>query len=223
MPSPSIIPDSTLAAISSLLQETAKTPKPLTVEQLLIRERNVLRTMLRNGHSHDDIALVFVHNQLTVSGQTVEAVLARLGKKKGVKTKQGDTLAEEALTVSHDAAGAIAAEWKRLSTIRKGLTRQELVAAMQDDIQAALEVGYTYADIAALLTTKGIKIAASSLQRYHRVAKQPANASESPKALNTKPSGDESETQTAQPPSSRPAPSRFKSPTNLLDEEFIND
>ncbi|NEQ47548.1 MAG: hypothetical protein F6K00_29995 [Leptolyngbya sp. SIOISBB] len=174
MKSQSLIADTTKTTLAALLRETAQTRKPLTAQQLVTRERGVLRAMLKNGHSHDDIATVLHQEQLTVSGETIAVILAKTSKKKAAKTKQPDISAEATLTITHDQAERITAEWTRLSTVRKGFTRQELVLAMQAEIDAALDAGYTFADIAALLATKGVTIAPSSLQRYHRAGKQPA-------------------------------------------------
>ena len=206
-----LIADATKTALSSLLAETAKTPKPLTVEQLVMRERSALRAMLRNGHSHDDAAAVFTAHQLTVSGETIAAILAKAGKKKIVKSKQPDLSVEASLTISYEQVEAIAAEWTRLSTIRKGFTRQELVVAMRAEIEAALKAGYTFADIAALLETKGVKIAPSSLQRYHRVGKRQG--------------AEETATDKTQSHSPSPA-SRLQRPSDepsMLDEAFGDD
>jgi hypothetical protein len=204
------IADATKTALASLLTETAKTPKPLTVEQLILRERSALRAMFKNGHSHDDAVAVFAAHDLTVSGETITAIIAKAGKKKAAKGKQPDLSAEASLSISHEQAAEIAAEWTRLSTIRKGFTRQELVVAMQAEIDAALEAGYTFADLAALLETKGVTIAPSSLQRYHRIGKRQE--------------ADETVTEEApSPPSPTPRLPRPSNAPNLLDEAFGDD
>lgn len=206
-----LIADATKTALASLLTETAKTPKPLTVEELVKRECSALRAMRKNGHSHNDAAAVFTAHRLSVSGETITAILTKAGKKKTAKGKQSDLSAEASLTVSHKQAEAIAAEWTRLSTVRKGFTRQELVVAMRSEIDAALEAGYTFADIAVLLETKGVKIAPSSLQRYHRAGKrQGADETVITEAQSS------SSSSTSRLPRSSDEP-------NLLDEAFGDD
>ncbi|MEO0373013.1 MAG: hypothetical protein AAF329_00010 [Cyanobacteria bacterium P01_A01_bin.17] len=171
-PSNPFISEATKTTLAARLQETAQTPKPLTVEQLIIRNKPVLHKMLKNGHSHADMAAVLTTCGITVSGTTIEVLLNKGSKKKAVKDRTKEAQAEAALTVTTRQAEAVIAEWAHLATIRKGLTKQELVIAISTDIDAALAAGYTYEDIAVLMTEQGITIAASSLQKYHRAAKR---------------------------------------------------
>lgn len=209
-----LISEDIKSALSSLLTETAKTPKPLTVQELITQNRQTLSKMLKNGHSHGDIAVVFRAHNLTVNVDTVKTLLTAGNKKKATKDKAPALPAEATLTISHEQADAITAEWQRLAEIRRGFTKQELVAAMTAEIEAALESGYTFADIAELLKKKGVTIAPSSLQKYHRKAKR----------------GDEPEpitaTEDATQPVTKPPTSSLPQLTNadaLFDEEFANE
>lgn len=179
-PSNALISEVTKDTLRSLLRETAKTPKPITVEQLVSQNRLVIQKMLKNGHSHDDVADVLHLHELSIPGSVITALLSKASKKKGSKDKPREKPAEAELTVNQKQAAAITAEWERLAMVRKGFTKQELIMAMQDDINAALAAGYTFADLAALLTKNGVSIAASSLQKYHRSSQQTDKPEKSP-------------------------------------------
>lgn len=163
-----LISETVKTALCSLLTETAKTPKPPTVAQLVTKNRAIIRKVLKNGHSPDEIAAVFTPHGLTVSGTTITALLAKAAKKKAAKDKAKVNETEAALTVTAEQADAICSEWTRLAEIRKTLTKPELVAAMKTEIDAMLAASYTFEDIAALFATKGVVIAAGSLKKYHR-------------------------------------------------------
>ena len=185
-----LISDTTKNDLATLLAETAKKPKPLTVAQLVKRHKTVLGKMLKNGHSHDDIVAVLATEGITFPTDALITLLTPAPKKKRGRPKVKEQNAAESngsaaqanngeqdskqdsslQTVTQAQANTIAAAWKHLSTIRKGLTKQELVAGMIAEIDAALEAGYDYDDLASLMLQKGIKIAASSLQKYHRLA-----------------------------------------------------
>lgn len=64
---------------------------------------------------------------------------------------------------------------------KEDLSLKESVVQMQDQIKAALAKGYSYDDIAKLLSDKGIKISALTLKNYVPSGKRQAN-----KTSNTK-------------------------------------
>ena len=168
--SASLISETTKKTLSELLSRTARTPKPITIKQLVIDHRAILRKMLKNGHSTAAITAVLATHNLTVAESTIEAVLASTSKKKGSKAKE--LPADAAQTVNQTQTDAIITEWTRLSAIRNGFLKRELVAAMGDEIDAALKAGYDYADITQLMSSKGVTIAAGSLKKYHRGAQR---------------------------------------------------
>ena len=176
--SPTLISDTTKHTLAELLKQKAKSPKPLTVGQLIGQQKATIRKMYGNGHSWDAITAVLGEHNLTVSTQTVEALLAR--KKKGDKNKEISKVqtAEAEQIVSQAQFESIIAEWERLSHVRVGFTKQELVAAMSEEISAALAAGYLYSDLVPILEIKGVKIAVGSLRKYHRAAlnRQPINS-----------------------------------------------
>ncbi len=49
---------------------------------------------------------------------------------------------------------------------KENLSLKEAVAALKDTITAALERGYSYEEVAAMLSEQGVKISASSLKSY---------------------------------------------------------
>ena len=154
-----------------MLQDTAKTPKPVTVEKLINDHRATLNMLVNNGHSHDDIAAVLVAQGIQVPGSAIATLLTSSRKKKTAKDRQKPK--EASLTVTAEQATAVIQEWQRLSEIRKGFTKQELVATISSEIDQALTAGYGYDDIATMMSDKGLIIAASTLRKYHRAAKQP--------------------------------------------------
>lgn len=213
-----LISNTTKDTLAALLAETAQKPKPLTVKQLVTRNKAFLTRMLKNGHSHDDIIAVLANEGISLAKDALTSLLKPSQKKRGrpkgrAKEKPQETSSEhqsdhtqvlEEVTLSQEQAARITAEWHRLSTLRKGLTKQELVAAMHTEINAALEAGYTFADIADLMQHQGIKIAATSLQKYHR----------NPPAATASPSISQQPLETA-PTSATPSPAST-SPTGPL-------
>lgn len=189
----------------------AETPKPLTVRQLLVQNKTVLRSMLKNGHSCADVATVCTEHNVQVSNTTVKNIIIKPRKKNTVKEKENKAIKEQAdalLPVSQEQASAIIAEWTRLSTVRKGLTKQALVIAMKPDIDTALEAGYSYDDIAGLMAHNGVTIAVGSLKKYHRQSLK----------LNDEP---DTEPQSEAPPRSRLP--QLNNATSVMDEEFYDD
>lgn len=166
-----LIPEATKNTLSLMLQDTAKKTKPVTVEKLINDHKATLNTLVNNGHSHDDIATILVTQGIQVPGSAIATLLTSSRKKKAAKDKQKPK--EANLTVTAEQATAVIQEWQRLSEIRKGFTKQELVAAISDEIDQALSAGYDYDDIATMMIDKGLTIAASTLRKYHRAAKQP--------------------------------------------------
>ena len=164
-----LISEATKNSLTALIAEKAQTPKPLTTRQLIVQNKVVLRKMLKNGHSCSTIAGVLVEHGLTVSFETIEEIFPRK-RKKGEKNKELSkaAAAEAELTVTQAQAESVIAEWNRLSEVRVGFTKQELVAELAPEIDAALKAGYTYEAVAQMLTIKGVKIATGSLRKYHR-------------------------------------------------------
>ncbi|HEX7630946.1 MAG TPA: hypothetical protein VF388_02335 [Lacunisphaera sp.] len=77
--------------------------------------------------------------------------------------------AKKAQIITTEKLAALKAELEALPE-RKQQTKRTIVDEMSDEIAAAVDRGYTYAQIADMLRTKGVKIAAGTLQRYMRQA-----------------------------------------------------
>ncbi|NJP12183.1 MAG: hypothetical protein HC866_24210 [Leptolyngbyaceae cyanobacterium RU_5_1] len=78
---------------------------------------------------------------------------------------------------------------------KENMSLREAVEQMQDSIRAALAKGYSYDDLAKMLTDKGIKISALTLKNYapsgkRQAAKAAAKTAEKTKAKRTRKSVD---------------------------------
>lgn len=58
------------------------------------------------------------------------------------------------------------------STTRETYSLQEIVAILQEDIKVALDRGYSYREIAAMLADKEIVISAAALRRYLKLSRK---------------------------------------------------
>lgn len=77
--------------------------------------------------------------------------------------------AKKAQIITTEKLAALKAELEALPE-RTQQTKRTVVEEMREEIAAAVDRGYTYAQIAEMLRTKGVKIAAGTLQRYMRQA-----------------------------------------------------
>ena len=168
-----LISHQTKDTLGDMLRETAKTPKPPTLAQLLSRAKPSLRKMLKNGHSYEDIAVLFRARGVETTSETIEALHGSGRRKKGQKGKSKDPPAAADLLIPPAAAEAILRDLAQQADIRRGFTKQELVAEIGPEIAAAIAAGYSYDDIAARMTENGLSITGSTLRKYHQVSKRP--------------------------------------------------
>jgi hypothetical protein len=82
------------------------------------------------------------------------------------------------LDVDDDRVGSILQVIQQLP--RKGYSLKMLVNDMRSDIQQALDRGYSYPELAAILTKQGIKIAPRTLRAYVKQGKAKAKPKPTP-------------------------------------------
>ena len=63
---------------------------------------------------------------------------------------------------------AIALALKEQAEIRKGLTKEELVAQLREPIEKMLAAHYTYSDISAVMADCGVQISPATIKSYYR-------------------------------------------------------
>jgi len=88
----------------------------------------------------------------------------------GTISKQSKVVGVKTTAISH----AIALLQDLPEKPKEELSLKEAVSQMQTEIRGALAKGYTYSDIATVLTGKGIKISALTLKNYVPVGKRAA-------------------------------------------------
>jgi ABC-type sugar transport system substrate-binding protein len=69
----------------------------------------------------------------------------------------------------------------------KGYSLKMLIADMRSEIQQALDRGYSYPEMAAILTQQGIKIAPRTLRAYLKTGKGKPKSQHSPDIIPTTP------------------------------------
>ena len=77
--------------------------------------------------------------------------------------------AKKVRIITTEKLAALKAELEALPDITQR-TKRTVVEEMREEIAAAVDRGYTYAQIADMLGRKGVQIAAGTLQRYMRQA-----------------------------------------------------
>ncbi|MEM6251300.1 MAG: hypothetical protein AAF821_00115 [Cyanobacteria bacterium P01_D01_bin.156] len=160
------------AQLVAALQEWSNIPEQKTVADLLDAVRRPIAQMIGNGVSYDDIAAELVEFEITVTADAIAAYVLP-AKGKGSKRNRKSAPPELHSAISNDVFEKVVARIKELAKQKRGLTRAEFVAANYQVIELCLAAGKSYPKIAAFLDTRqGIKVAASTLAKYHRKAKQ---------------------------------------------------
>ena len=72
-----LVSSETQAKIKQMLQQKAKTPRPLTVEDALQKIRPSVRKMLRKGHSFEDVNIALSEQTINLLLVAIEAFYAR--------------------------------------------------------------------------------------------------------------------------------------------------
>ncbi len=154
--------------IAKLLLEKASTPRPLTLPELLRIVKPSITKMLRNGHTYSDVVDLLAFHEVTTTAEVVEAYHTGVKKVKGSKGKGKVESASCEIQIDAHSAEAIALALKEQAEIRKGLTKEELVAQLREPIEKMLAAHYTYSDISAVMADCGVQISPATIKSYYR-------------------------------------------------------
>ena len=154
--------------IAKALLEKASTPRPLTLPELLRLVKPSITKMLRNGHTYSDVVDLLAFHQVTTTAEVVEAYHTGVKKVKGSKGKGKVDSASCEIQIDAHSAEAIALALKEQAEIRKGLTKEELVAQLREPIEKMLAAHYTYSDISAVMADCGVQISPATIKSYYK-------------------------------------------------------
>ncbi len=154
--------------IAKALLEKASTPRPLTLPELLRLVKPSITKMLRNGHTYSDVVDLLAFHQVTTTAEVVEAYHTGVKKVKGSKGKGKVESASCEIQIDAHSAEAIALALKEQAEIRKGLTKEELVAQLREPIEKMLAAHYTYSDISAVMADCGVQISPATIKSYYK-------------------------------------------------------
>lgn len=156
--------------IARLLKSKASTPRPLTLSELLDKVKFSVSKMFKNGHSIADVVQLLSEYQVVVTESALSAYFSGANKVKGSKGKgkEKDSSELASVVIEADRAEVIIKAFAERSSIRKGLTREELVAQLREPIANMLAAGYTYSDIAAVMAEMDIHISPATIKRYYQ-------------------------------------------------------
>ena len=219
-----LVSSETQAKIKQLLQQKAKTPCPLTVEDVLKKIRPSVRKMLRKGHSLEDVNSALTECNLNLPLAVIKTVYApQKGAEKGNRKSQkrlSQELPALADPISQKQLDEIVTCFQQLAQTRKGKTLQELVASLVAEIDEDLQAGWDYEDIAQWLADDfNVKIAVSSLKRYHTDSKRKAKPVAQP---SSKPAGEPKPAVSDQRPAAK-HPRRLQEPSAALKTTFAGE
>ncbi len=154
--------------IAKALLEKASTPRPLTLPELLRLVKPSITKMLRNGHTYSDVVDVLAFHEVTTTAEVVEAYHTGVKKVKGSKGKGKVESASCEIQIDAHSAEAIIEAFKKQAEIRKGLTKEELVAQLREPIEKMLAAHYTYSDISAVMADCGVQISPATIKSYYK-------------------------------------------------------
>ena len=165
-------PDAALS-LAQLLLEKSKERKPFTLSELLNRAKPSISKMLKNGHTYDDVAAVMAEFDIDLAPTEIEALLMGTKKVRGkAKGKAKESGKEEELVIEAEQAEEIFTAFEEKASIRKGLTKEELVEQLQEPIEKMLVAGYSYEDVAAVMADSGVQISGATIKSYYQGAKK---------------------------------------------------
>ena len=172
-----LISQETQEKIKQLLQQKAKTPRPLAAADALKKIRSFVSRMLKKGHSFEDVRTALAEQNLNLSFEVIKAfyTLPKGGEKSKRKSRKhsNEKIPALAQPISQEQLEAIVAAFQQLAQTRKGRTLQELVSTLEQEIDEDLNAGWDYDDIVQWLEDDfNVKIAASTLKRYHKDTKR---------------------------------------------------
>lgn len=160
----------TCEKLQRFLKDRAKHKRPPSVEDILMGIRPSVNRMLKRGFDYQDIVSALSEHNVSVDVAIIETFYAPTKRKS--KSKPRRKILELQQPVSRDQLETVVARFAELAKGRKGLTLQELVAALSDAIAEDLEAGWRYEDIADWIQADfGIEIAPGTLKRYHSAVK----------------------------------------------------
>ena len=164
-------PDAVELIAQSLL-EKASTPRPLTLPELLRKVKPSISKMLRNGHSYSDVVRILEEHDVETTETVVEAYYSGVKKVKGGKGKSKEISAEAEVIIDAKTAEAIVEAFESQASIRKGLTKEELVIQLREPIEKMLAAHYTYEDISKVMESCGVQISPATLKSYYQGKKR---------------------------------------------------
>jgi hypothetical protein len=169
-------PDAVELIAQSLL-EKASTPRPLSLSELLRKVKPSITKMLKNGHTYSDVVEVLASYEVMTTVSVVEAIHTEVKKIKGGKGKgkDKDLSAEAEVLVEASTAEAIFKAFESQASIRKGLTKEELVIRLREPIEKMLAAHYTYEDISKVMESCGVQISPTTIKSYYQGQKRLPN------------------------------------------------
>lgn len=157
--------------IAQLLRDCSEIPKPLTLFELLGKAKSSITQMLKNGHTYKDVVRVLASFEVMTSESEVEGCHTQVNQLKGKrgkrKRKDNHSNPEPEFLIDFAIAQQICQDLAQQAEIRKGLTKEELVAQLREPIEQMLASGYSYEDIAQQMSVGGVQIAPSTLKTYY--------------------------------------------------------
>jgi hypothetical protein len=166
-------PDAVELIAQSLL-EKASTPRPLTLPELLRKVKPSISKMLKNGHTYSDVVEVLASYEVMTTTSAVEAIHTEVKKIKGGKGKgkDKDLSAEAEVLIEASTAEVIFKAFESQASIRKGLTKEELVIRLREPIEKMLAAHYTYEDISKVMESCGVQISPTTIKSYYQGKKR---------------------------------------------------
>ena len=158
--------------VVAALEAWSATPEQKCLEDLLDAIERPVARMVQAGVTYEDVAQELIQLGISVDGVAIATYLKpRKGRRSKRKTQSLQAQLEQ--VIAQDIFDQAVAHIKETSKQKRGLTRAEFVAANFQVIELCLAAGKNYLKIASFLDTQqGIKIAPSTLAKYHRQAKQ---------------------------------------------------
>jgi hypothetical protein len=162
--------------IAQSLLEKASTPRPLSLPELLRKVKPSITKMLKNGHIYSDVVEVLASYEVMTTVSVVEAIHTEVKKIKGGKGKgkgkDKDLSAEAEVLIEASTAEAILKAFESQASIRKGLTKEELVVRLRESIEKMLAAHYTYEDISKVMESCGVQISPATIKSYYQGQKR---------------------------------------------------
>lgn len=133
--------------------------------------------MLKNGHTYSDVVEVLASYEVMTTASVVEAIHTEVKKIKGGKGKgkDKDLSAEAEVLIEASTAEAIFKAFESQASIRKGLTKEELVIRLREPIEKMLAAHYTYEDISKVMANCGVPISPATIKSYYQGKKRLPN------------------------------------------------